>query len=460
VEKGAIGAAWSKQTILDPVEAVILIAMVIVILSCNRRYAVWPLIVIACFVVPSQRIVLGGLDFTLIRLIVLMGLVRVVARGEIKGLLWNNLDTAMLAFTVLRTLMTFFIDLPGDLAFRLGGDVDIYGMYFLCRCLIRDWHDVFSAVRGFIYIGVPVAVFFLIEIITHKNVFGVFGYVPDEPDLRQGHYRAYGAFAHPIVAGVFWAAMMPMMVALAWRGRKAKWEAALGLTVAMIIIFCCASSTPYMGILFGIVGAMMFPLRWWMRPIRWGILVAFCLFQMLSSKPAWRILVDIDIVGGSTGYYRYELIDQSIKHIDQWWETGGNIDTSKWSSELIDDTNYYLVIGLTGGLPLLTVFVIMVSLAFGGVGRAWRNAGANRAVVVAAWALGVSIFIFLMSFFSVTLFGQIVGLWSMILAMVGSVMPAKSLQRSAQFRRPLGRPKKIAPNRPLVSTPLTFTNGI
>jgi hypothetical protein len=459
VEKAAIGEAWSKQTVLHPVEAAILIAMTIAILFCNRRYAVWPLIVVTCFVVPSQRIVVGTLDFTLLRVLVLVGLVRVVARGEFKGLFWNKLDSAMLAYTVLRTFMSLFNDVPGDFAARLGGDVDIFGMYLLCRFLIRDWNDVFSAVRGFIYIGVPVAVCFLIEVRTHKNVFGAFGYVPDTPDLRQGSYRAQAAFAHPIVAGVFWAALMPLMFTLAWQGGKAIWEAALGLTVAMTIIVCCASSTPVLGILCGIVGAMMFPFRRAMRPIRWGLLLAFCLFQLLSSKPAWRILADIDIVGGSTGYYRYQLIDQSIKHIDQWWEVGGNIDTARWSPELIDDTDYFLVIGLTGGLPLLAVFVISVALAFGGVGRAWRQAGANRPVVVAAWALGVSIFIFLMSFFSVTLFGQIVMLWSLILAMVGSVMPRKSLRQSAQFRRSPVHPNRIAPRHSLVSTRFSFANG-
>ena len=460
MERAAIGEAWSKQTVLHPVEAAILIAMTLVILLCNRRYAVWPIIVITCFVVPSQRIVLGGLDFTGIRIIIIAGLVRVVARGEIKGLFWNKLDSAMLVYTVLRTLMSFFNDVPGDFAARLGSDVDIFGTYLLSRFLIRDWQDVFSAVRGFIYIGIPVAACFLYEVKTHQNLFGAFGYVPDAPDLRQGSYRAQAAFAHPIVAGVYWASLMPLMVALAWRGRKAKWEAALGLMVATTIIICCASSTPVLGILFGIVGAMIFPLRRMMRPIRWALFVAFCLFQLLSSKPAWRILARVDLVGGSTGYYRYQLIDQSIKHIDQWWETGGSIDTSKWSPELIDDTDYYLVIGLTGGLPLLTVFVISVALAFGGVGRTSRNAGANRPVVVAAWALGVSVFIFIMSFFSVTLFGQIVMLWSLILAMIGSVMPNKSLRRSAQFRQSLVQRKKIAPTRPLVSTRLSFTNGI
>jgi len=459
MEKAAFGVAWSNQTVLDPVEAAILIAMAIVLLTCKRRYAIWPIIVVACFVVPSQRIVIGGVDFTLMRLMSLVGLLRVLATGEIKGFSWNKLDSAMLAFTLVKIFIVLLLDIPGEFVTRLGGGLDSFGMYFVCRCLIRDWSDVFSAVRGFIWVGIPVAVCFLIEFKTRKNVFGVFGYVPDLAEVREGKSRAQGAFAQPIIAGVFWATLMPLMIALAWRGRKAALEAVLGLAVATTIVVCSASSTPYMAILFGIIGAMMFRLRSLMRPIRWGLLVAFCLFQILSDKPAWRLIADVDVVGGSTGYYRYKLIDQTVKHFDQWWAVGGDIQTSSWSPELVDDTNYFVVIALQGGLPLLTALVVSLAFAFGGVGRIWRQAGANRPDVIAAWALGVCILMHITSFLGVTYFGQIVMLWNLTLAMVGSLMPRKSLKRPSQNKKPVMRRRIVARQRPLAAAPVSFTLG-
>jgi hypothetical protein len=415
--------------------------------------------VVACFVVPWQRIVVGTIDFTLIRLITLVGFARVIVRNEFNRLRWNRLDTAMLAFTFVQVFIVLLVDIPGAFTSRLGGALDSFGIYLLCRCLIRDWSDVFDTLRGFIWVGVIVAGFFVVEVATKKNVFGTFGYVPLDPVVRAGRIRAQAAFADPITAGVFWATLMPLMVAMAWRGRKARWEMVLGLIVSTTIIICCASSTPILGIVFGMIGACMFPLRRGMRWIRWGLLIGFCLFQLLSDKPAWRLLANIDIVGGSTGYYRYELVDQAVKHIDEWWQMGGKIDTTTWSPELIDDTNYFLVLGLQGGMPLLVVFLMVLALAFGAVGRMWRRAGTNRPDVIAAWALGVAIFIHIMSFFSVTYFGQIVMLWNLTLAMVGSMMPVKSIKRRAKKKTRNVRQDGLMPEHSRAAVPISFALG-
>jgi hypothetical protein len=436
---------WSKVTVLHPVEGAILVAMIVALLVCKRRYAVWPAIVIACFVVPSQRIVVGGFDFTLTRIIILAAMLRVLIRAEFKGFSLNRLDLAFIAFMVIRTLMALGSDLPpGEFTQRLGGAMESLGMYFTCRCFIRDWSDVFATVRGFIWIGVPVAACFIVEAMTHRNVFGAFGYVPEIGQMREGQYRAQAAFAHPILAGVYWAVLTPLMAALFWQGRgRAKFEAILGLTVSSIIIVACASSTPIVAIFFGFLGAAFFPLRASMRVIRWSLLAGFILFQCLSDKPAWRLLVDVDVVGGSTGYYRYKLIDEGVKHFDQWWLMGGNINTTDWSPELDDDTDHYLVIALQGGVVLLGTFLIVISLAFGSVGRAWRHAGRNRPLVIAAWALGVSLFMHVMSFFSVTYFGQSVMLWDLTLAMCGSMRPAAKAKKPLP-REPLARHAKLA----------------
>jgi O-antigen ligase len=159
-------------------------------------------------------------------------------------------------------------------------------------------------------------------------------------------------------------------------------------------------------------------------------LAGFIAFQCLSDKPAWRLLVDIDIVGGSTGYYRYQLIDEAIKHFSEWAPMGGNIDTTKWSPNLVDDANHYLMVALQGGMPLLTLFVIVISLAFASIGRARLRAGRDRALVIASWALGVSLFMHIMSFFSVFYFGQSVMLWDLTLAMIGSIRPTGKMMQS------------------------------
>jgi hypothetical protein len=460
VDKAELNVSWAKVTVLHPVEAAILIAMMVAILACKRRYAVWPVIVVACFVVPSQRIVVGNFVFTLMRIIILTGMFRVMIRNEFKGVNWNRLDLAFLAFIFLRTFIALIGDFPdGEFTQRLGAAMESLAMYFTCRCIIRNWTDLFTTIRGFVWIGVPVAICFLYEAATHRNIFGAFGYVPDVGQIRDGRYRAQAAFAHPILAGVYWAVLMPLMIALYFEGsRRAKYEAVLGLVVISIIVVASASSTPVMTIAFGFIGFAFFPFRGSMRLIRWGLLAGFILFQCLSDKPAWRLLVDIDIAGGSTGYYRYKLIDEGVKHIGEWWELGGAIEPTTWSSELNDDTNNFLMIALAGGIPLLTAFLIVISLAFGSVGRAWRYAGKDRHLVIASWAFGVTLFAHIMSFFGVFYFGQMVMLWDLTLAMIGSMRPpggaAKALPRLSAGRR---RQVAAYPPRAPVAVPAGFS---
>ena len=40
------------------------------------------------------------------------------------------------------------------------------------------------------------------------------------------------------------------------------------------------------------------------------------------KAPVWALIQRIDIVGGSSGWHRYELIDQCIKHFSDWWLMG------------------------------------------------------------------------------------------------------------------------------------------
>lgn len=448
MDRGGLNVPWARVTVLHPVEAAILLCMMVAILACKRRYAIWPMIVVACFVVSSQRIVIADVFFELMRIIILTGVARVLIRQEYKGVSWNRLDLAFVCFIALRTVLIASDDPPGEFIQRAGNALDSLGMYFTARCVVRDWSDVFTTIRGFIWIGVPVFACFVFEGITHKNVFGIFGYVPDVSAQRDGRYRAQAAFADPILAGVYWAALMPLMASLFWqRRRKAKFEAILGLVLSSVIVITCASSTPIMTILFGLVATALFPFRGGMRLIRWGLLVGFIVFQCLSDKPAWRLFVDIDIVGGSTGYYRYKLIDEAVKHVGEWWLMGGHIDTTHWSSELKDDTNHFLVVGLEGGIPLLLVFLIVIALAFGSVGRAWRAAGKNRPIVIAAWALGVSLLMHIMSFFSVVYFGQCVMLWDLTLAMCASMRPTAKAKKSL--------PRDMTPRRRRSSPPTT-----
>jgi hypothetical protein len=184
---------------------------------------------------------------------------------------------------------------------------------------------------------------------------------------------------------------------------------------------------------------------------------------MVMSAPVWHLLARADIVSSSTGYHRYALIDGAIKHIDEWFWCGTSIGTAHWGFGLFDVTNHYLVQGLQGGIAQLVLFITMIAYGYRGVGRMWRAAGKDKAAVMLAWAVGVSLFIHCCNFIAVTYFGQINMLWYLSLALIGSLEPAVVRRKVARKRAvsatsPMPQvsrpPATPAPNpAPLASTP-------
>ena len=73
----------------------------------------------------------------------------------------------------------------------------------------------------------------------------------------------------------------------------------------------------------------------------------------------------------------------------------------------------------------MLLFISIIVLAFGSVGRMWRasaDAG-DRAMLYLAWAIGVSLFVHCMNFLAVSYFGQIMMMWYFALAIAISLDP-------------------------------------
>jgi hypothetical protein len=128
----------------------------------------------------------------------------------------------------------------------------------------------------------------------------------------------------------------------------------------------------------------------------------------------------IDPTGGSTGWHRFNLINQFILHVNEWWLLGVR-GVEDWGVFAGDVTNQYVLEGVRSGIWGLTLFVTLIVMAFSGVGRLWRREEGNKAGLVMAWALGVSLFVHCMSFIGVSYFGQITMLWYLTLATIGSL---------------------------------------
>ncbi|MEJ5260052.1 MAG: hypothetical protein WHS88_07680 [Anaerohalosphaeraceae bacterium] len=417
---------YADQTTLHPLGLIAVLCLGVCVLFVPRRWSVVPFLLIACFISTAQRLVLFGADLTLLRILVLFGFLRVLIRNEYQPFTWNLLDTLVTAWLLSQTaIYTLQIGTTSALMNRLGFAFESLGCYFYFRTQIRDWKDVSSAITGCIWISVLVAVFFMIEWSTGRNLFAFFGGVPEITAVREGRLRCQGAFSHPILAGCFWVSLLPLMACHWWKSPSDRRLAAVGVVCCLLIVAACSSSTPVAGIFFALLGGGLFALRRHLSLIRWGVVVLLVVLHFVREKPVWHLVSRVNIVGGSTGWHRYHLMDAAIRHFGEW-ALLGTPSTAHWGYGLNDVTNQYILEGVRGGLLSLLLFIGVLTAAFVKAGRLQRSVKTDRYRLYLFWALGVSLFVHCMNFIAVSYFGQIYVIFFLLLGMISSLSPVFS----------------------------------
>jgi hypothetical protein len=189
-----------------------------------------------------------------------------------------------------------------------------------------------------------------------------------------------------------------------------------------------------------------------MRLVRWGALFLLVALHLLMEAPVWHLITRVDVIGGSTGYHRYRLIDAAVRYSHEWIVIGTTGGTAHWGPQLRDVTNYYLVQGLNGGIVQLLIFLAILGWGFRDAGRIVCNAGSDRSSMILGWALGVSLFVHCTSFVGVSYFGQILPLFYLTLATIGSLAGATSVTRPFILKTVPAR-RAIPDSRPPVRRP-------
>ena len=208
---------YHGATVIHPLGIGSLLVLGAWLLVASRKTAMLPLMILICFIPSSQRIVIAGADFTLLRLMVLFGLARITISGELTNLRPNKIDWVYFAWVVVGGLV--YVIQRGDLGavvYVCGVSMDMLGAYAVTRALVRNADDVRAFGGAVALTAVFVSVFFAVEATTGRNMFSAFGGVPSLTVVRDGRLRCQGAFAHPILAGVFWAAMERFSSAAVW----------------------------------------------------------------------------------------------------------------------------------------------------------------------------------------------------------------------------------------------------
>lgn len=403
------------------------------LLLLPRRVAVIPVLLAVAYTTRQPVLELGPANLNVLRILVIVGMIRVLLRGERLAHGLNAIDVLVAAWAIC-LIGTSVFHTTDAWTFRIGLVLGEVGVYLLWRIFIRDAADVRRVFKYVCLVLAPLAVLMAFEKHTAHNVFGIMG-GSGAINIRGGQVRAYGPFGHAILAGTVGATCLPMALSL-WRTHRS--VAVIGVFAATAIVLASTSSGPVMMVVFTCMGLLVWNVRGGLRLVRWAALAAIVLLDVVMKDPVYFLMARIDITGSSTGWHRAQLVRSSLEHLSEWWAAGTDY-TRHWmptgihaNASHTDITNHFLAMGVMGGLPLLALFILLLWAAFRGVGAALGQDGSQgRQRDFLVWTLGAMLFAQVMNFWSISLFDQSVSLFYLILASIGAVHLPSTIDRRA-----------------------------
>jgi hypothetical protein len=373
-----------------------------------RRLAVLPLLVSFAWMTRGQALEFGDVNISVLRVIIVIALARAVAIGAkpAKGI--NSVDVAWLLWALWLVASAAFHD-DTRLVFRLGLVWEYLGAYAVLRLFIQDADDVRRLFKMMCLVLVPVAALMWVEQLTGQNPFGPLGGVSPIAQLRDNGLRASGPFAHPLLAGTVGAALVPVAVALWSQSRRLAW---LAFATGLAIVMASASSAPLLMLAAAAAVLLAWRLRVYTGWIVAGTLAMLVALHFIMNDPVYFLMAKADIVGGSTGWHRAQLVRVALEQFGEWWFAGTDF-TRHWMATGIPDnenhsdiTNHYLAQAVLGGLPLATMLIYIIVASARTAAAAARRDDLPSGDALLAWTTLAILFSHAINFLGCALFDQ------------------------------------------------------
>lgn len=391
---------------------VIVTLLTVAQLALPRRLAFLPLVIAGAH--------LGNLELlpelTAARLLILIGLVRAMAGGH---LVWpttkSRLDVLFIAFSGFALLSTIGHKadewIPSPFNARAGIVLNVLGTYLYGRTYLPDLATFRRYAILLPVILLPLAFGMILEQRTRQNMYYSFGAVREQAAVREDRARAQGPFRHPILAGCAGATALPFAY-LAWRLGN-RMTAIVGALACFGVVMGCASSGPLAAVAVTVFFIVFWRWRHLFRKLMWGAAFVALVYNLVKGRGPWYLMASIDLVGGSTGWHRAKLIDQGFVYLNEWWLWGTDYTRHwmssgvRWNPNMVDLTNYYLHLGVTGGLPLTLCLMGFLVVGFGSLSKGMRilRARDDKDEIV-LWCAAASLATHAVSFISISYFDQ------------------------------------------------------
>ncbi len=402
----------------------------VLIFFVSSRYVHVPITFACLYMTIGQQTLLFGLfHFTPMRILFLLGWIRLIFRREFNPIQFNIIDKAIVVWmTVHFTInVVFLYGTEAGLVNQLGFVYDAAGMYFFYRIVIKDFEDAEEAVKVLATLLVPLAIIMIFEKLTGRNIFAFFGGVPEISEFRDFGYRSQGPFRSPIIAGSFGATMFPLFIGLWWKEEGGKLYSLMGIIGSTIITVVAHSGGPLSAYTFGIISLLFWRYKYHMKTIRWFILFTAISLHLIMSAPIWHLFSRISGFVGGTGWHRAHLIDMAIEHFNEWWLVGTTY-TAHWMPYSLvtspghsDITNQFILEGINGGLITMILYIVFIITLFRGVGNglsAAEELDLPFDKIFFVWSMGAAMVTQVLTLTSITYFDQMNTFFYLLVAMV------------------------------------------
>ena len=335
----------------------------------------------------------------------------------------------------------------------VGVAIDMLLAYFITRHSIRTFDDFRCLLILLAPVALLIAGLMAMEAVAYyrfarapaQAVFGSLGAAEfgvgqgpaDFTDVRYGLLRAMGPFSHPILAGTFFACLLPLYFFSRLRG----WPMVVGMTACFGAIFSF-SSAAIMGIVIFVVLAVYDRIRNMVTFLNWPIfiaatLVSMLMVQILSKGGLIPVLVRLTL-NPQTGYYRLLIWEYGTKTVEAhpWFGIGyERYFAPLGMSGSVD--SIWLAYSIRSGLPMAILLGIATLIPmFGVMLRVGKERPADNQLLI---GLAVALTMYFLIGFSVTYFGGLL-IWFFMLIAIGTTFSYGS-ERKLPPRRML---RKVA----------------
>lgn len=402
-----------------------------------RKWAFLPLIIAAAHIGNGEILP----QLTPSRTIIVCGLLRAVFGGYFSGMEKTKLDYAVGAFAAIAVLSSMGHDpdpyIPSPFNARVGLVLNIGGAYLYGRIYLSGLNEVIRYATFLPIVLMPLALGMSSEQATRINPYYFLGSRSETAMERDGKFRAQGPFTHPILAGTCGATALPFAFLL-WK-RKRKGLAITAAVTCMAIVLACASSGPLASVVMSVVVVAMWKWREKLKLLLYGALTLATLYTVTRGRGPWFLMASLDLVGGSTGWHRASLIDQAYKNLDEWWLFGTDY-TRHWMASgtrsnpnMVDLTNYYIHLGVIGGLGLTVGLIAILWISFGMLRKRMNEMRENSDPdEIVIWCVGGALATHAAGFIAISYFDQMFVFFYILVGAIPGLLNSPTAQEEAE----------------------------